>query len=133
MAEELIVLTDISNFDVKYLIPYDVNNGRISSLSSGRKCSFYKASFMETCGNQPLVIAVNVTLGGLIVDVVRASISVGIYSLGITSVYKHMYRMLTGLSMRFWFPQFNFRRFVYRYARNLYLESRLRSCFDGHI
>lgn len=127
-------MTGISNFDVNHLIPYDDTQRCIMRLSSEQIFSFYKVSFVEEHQGHSTVVDVRVSVDGRIVEFERCMRvrNHRVRVLGEPHETKFRY-MFVGLSFRLWFPQFNFKRYIYRYRRCVSETNiRPRNSLDGY-
>lgn len=132
-------MIDVSKFGVEELIPYYGNNERIFSLRPGRLMngriveqtkrtmaySFYKASFREEKESYQRIyqriVDVQVTLDGRISEIYQCYIAqFGGIVLIVEGSDEHeeIRHGFMGLSLRFWFPYFNFQRNIYLLTQN---------------
>lgn len=109
-------MIDVSNFDLGRLSSYDDEGTRIFRLSAGRRCSFYKASFVEERGDSLLIVEFMINLDGVIT---KKCYDCFVARLGEVSrrvrgpQHENILPGFTGLNLRLWLPHLKFHRYTY--------------------
>lgn len=123
-------MIDLSNYIVKHLMPYDVDGYGIDNLVvTNRTPAFYEVEFLWVWGSERAILRFNGSLDGKITKFISCFVK-EIDSGYSQSVGLEEQRLLClvfrGLNLRLWFPEFNFRRYVYSYTGGELRESALR-------
>lgn len=123
-------MVDLSKYAIKQITPYDAEGRGISDvvvrntapvfiLTTNRLVDYYGVEFVKECGNQRTLLRVQASLDGRmskLTDYHIMNVHGGVAYFSSPQEQWNIWLLLRELSLRFWLPEFNFRRCVYLYV-----------------